>query len=144
MDNGTQKAVQMQRMGILLCEQNFLDVWIRNKSVRAEIGHILRAHTHTHVAKLVVEMYMPGEVKYPKQMVNRYPVADSGHEEEMDATKSSIVYTPQSCWWSTNMKSPMIPPNDPWGLGGYAMQCWGLGGYTPTMLLTKWSIQCVL
>ena len=41
-------------MGILLCEQNFLDVWIRNKSVRAEIGHILR--THTHAAKLVVEI----------------------------------------------------------------------------------------
>ena len=41
-------------MGILLCEQNFLDVWIRNKSVRAEIGQILR--THTHAAKLVVEI----------------------------------------------------------------------------------------
>ena len=41
-------------MGILLCEQHFLDVWIRNKSVRAEIGHILRTHTHTHAAKLVV------------------------------------------------------------------------------------------
>ena len=41
-------------MGILLCEQHFLDVWIRNKSVRAEIGHILR--THTHAAKLVVEI----------------------------------------------------------------------------------------
>ena len=41
-------------MGILLCEQNFRDVWIRNKSVRAEIGHILR--THTHAAKLVVEI----------------------------------------------------------------------------------------
>ena len=46
-DNGTQKAVQRQRMGILLCEQNFRDVglWIRNKSVRAEIGQILRTHT---------------------------------------------------------------------------------------------------
>ena len=42
-------------MGILLCEQNFRDVWRRNKSVRAEIGHILR--THTHAAKLVVEIY---------------------------------------------------------------------------------------
>ena len=48
-DNGTQKAVQRQRMGILLCEQNFLDVWIRNKSVRADIGHILRTHTHTRL-----------------------------------------------------------------------------------------------
>ena len=41
-------------MGILLCEQNFRDVWRRNKSVRAEIGQIL--HTRTHAAKLVVEM----------------------------------------------------------------------------------------
>ena len=41
-------------MGILLCEHNFRDVWIRNKSVRAEIGQILR--THTHAAKLVVEI----------------------------------------------------------------------------------------
>ena len=48
-DNGTQKAVQRQRMGILLCEQHFRDVWIRNKSVRAEIGHILRTHTHTRL-----------------------------------------------------------------------------------------------
>ena len=41
-------------MGILLCEQNFRDVWRRNKSVRAEICQILR--THTHAAKLVVEI----------------------------------------------------------------------------------------
>ena len=56
--NGTQKAVQRQRMGILLCEQNVRDVWIRNKSVRAEIGQILHTdthpHTHTTAAKLVV------------------------------------------------------------------------------------------
>ena len=56
MDNGTQKAVQRQRMGILLWEQNFRDVWRRNKSVRAEIGKILRAHTHTHAAKFVVRI----------------------------------------------------------------------------------------
>ena len=31
-DNGTQKAVQRQRMGILLCEQNVRDVWIRNEN----------------------------------------------------------------------------------------------------------------
>ena len=43
-------------MGILLCEQNFRDVWIRNKSVRAEIGQILRTHTHTTAAKLVVRI----------------------------------------------------------------------------------------
>ena len=47
-DNETQKAVQRQRMGILLCEQNFRDVWIRNKSVRAEIGQILHTDTHPH------------------------------------------------------------------------------------------------
>ena len=55
-DNGTQKAVQRQRMRILLCEQNFRDVWRRNKSVRGEIGKILRTHKHTHAAKLVVRM----------------------------------------------------------------------------------------
>ena len=43
-------------MGILLCEHNFRDVWIRNKSVRAEIGQILRTHTHTTAAKLVVRL----------------------------------------------------------------------------------------
>ena len=37
---------------MLLCEQNFRDVWSRNESVRAEIGQIL--HTHTRAAKLVV------------------------------------------------------------------------------------------
>ena len=35
-------------MGILLCEQNFRDVWRRNKSVRGEIGKILHTHKHTH------------------------------------------------------------------------------------------------
>ena len=45
-------------MGILLCEQNFRDVWRRNKSVSAEIGKMLRGHTHTHThaAQLVVRM----------------------------------------------------------------------------------------
>ena len=46
-DNGTQKAVQRQRMGSLLCEQNYRDVWNRNESVRAEIGQILHTDTHT-------------------------------------------------------------------------------------------------
>ena len=59
-DNGTQKAVQRQRMGILLCEQNFRNVWIQNESVRAEIGQILHTdthpHTHTTAAKLVVRI----------------------------------------------------------------------------------------
>ena len=41
-------------MEILLCEQNFRNVWIRNESVRAEIGQILR--THTRAAQLVVRI----------------------------------------------------------------------------------------
>ena len=45
-------------MGILLCEQNFRDVWRRNKSVRGEIGKILRTHKHTHAAKLVVRFVL--------------------------------------------------------------------------------------
>ena len=39
------KAVQRQRMGILLCEQNVRDVWRRNETVRVEICQIL--HTDT-------------------------------------------------------------------------------------------------
>ena len=42
-------------MGILLCEQNFWDVWNRNESVRPEIGQILHTDTHT-AAKLVVRI----------------------------------------------------------------------------------------
>ena len=41
-------------MGKLLCEKNLRDVWCRNESVPAEIGQIV--HTHTHTAKLVVEI----------------------------------------------------------------------------------------
>ena len=41
-------------MGILLCEQNFREVWRRNENVRAEIGQIL----HTHAAQLVVRKSM--------------------------------------------------------------------------------------
>ena len=40
-------------MGILLCEQNFRDVWRRNKSVRAEIGKILRTHTRGSISSTV-------------------------------------------------------------------------------------------
>ena len=47
-------------MGILLCEQIFRNVWIRNESMRAEIGQILHTdthpHTHTTAAKLVVRV----------------------------------------------------------------------------------------
>ena len=34
--------------GILLCEHNFRNVWIRNESVRAEIGQMLHTDTHPH------------------------------------------------------------------------------------------------
>ena len=53
-DNGTQKAVQRQRMGILLCEQNFRDVWSRNESVGQTLVKFCTLHTLTHAAKLVV------------------------------------------------------------------------------------------
>ena len=43
-------------MGILLCQHNFRDVWIRNKIVRQKLVTFC-AHTHTHAAKLVVEMW---------------------------------------------------------------------------------------
>ena len=45
-------------MGILLCEQNFRNVWIRNESVRAQICQILHTDTHTTAAKLVVRIIM--------------------------------------------------------------------------------------
>ena len=37
-------------MGIWLCEQNFRNFWIRNESVRAEIGQILRTHTRGSIS----------------------------------------------------------------------------------------------
>ena len=40
-------------MGILLCEQNFRDVWRRNKSVGQKFVKIC---AHTHAAKLVVRV----------------------------------------------------------------------------------------
>ena len=44
-------------MGILLCEQNFRDVWRRNKSVGQKFEKICaHTHKHTHAAKLVVRM----------------------------------------------------------------------------------------
>ena len=44
-------------MGILLCEQNFRDVWRRNKSVGQEfVKFCAHTHKHTHAAKLVVRM----------------------------------------------------------------------------------------
>ena len=52
-DNGTQKAVQRQRMGMLLCEQNFRDVWSRNESVGEKL---VKFCTLTHAAKLVVSL----------------------------------------------------------------------------------------
>ena len=44
-------------MGILLCEQNFRDVWRRNKSVGQKfVKFCAHTHKHTHAAKLVVRI----------------------------------------------------------------------------------------
>ena len=44
-------------MGILLCEQNFRDVWRRNKSVGQKfVQFCAHTHKHTHAAKLVVRI----------------------------------------------------------------------------------------
>ena len=53
-------------MGILLCEQNFWDVWSRNERVRAEIGQILHTDTYTHTtaAKLVVRIRVLGKKSF--------------------------------------------------------------------------------
>ena len=72
-DNGTQKAVQRQRMGILLCEQNFRDVWRRNKSVRAEICKILRTHTHTR-GKISSKDYREANYMYRQHDVILLPM----------------------------------------------------------------------
>ena len=65
-DNGTQKAVQRQRMGILLCEHNFRDVWRRNKSVGQKlVTFCAHTHTHTRAAKLVVRMKKCGARTLP-------------------------------------------------------------------------------
>ena len=37
-------------MGILLCEQNFREVWRRNENVKAEIGQILHTHTRGSIS----------------------------------------------------------------------------------------------
>ena len=72
-DNGTQKAVQRQRMGILVCEQHFRGVWRRNKSVRAEIGKILRTHTRGSISSK--------DDTIAKTMNPRRPIETHSHEE---------------------------------------------------------------
>ena len=48
-------------MGILLCEQNFRDVWRRNKSVGQKfVKFCAHTHKHTHAAKLVVRIGRAG------------------------------------------------------------------------------------
>ena len=56
-DNGTQKAVQRQRMRILLCEQFFFGTF--GFEMRACGQKLVKfcAHTHTHAAKLVARIY---------------------------------------------------------------------------------------
>ena len=39
-------------MGILLCEQNFREVWRRNENVRAEFGQILHTHTRGSISSI--------------------------------------------------------------------------------------------
>ena len=41
-------------MGKLLCEKKLRDVWCRNESVRAEIGHILQTHAATSTKRVEV------------------------------------------------------------------------------------------
>ena len=57
-------------MGILLCEEFFWNVWIRNKSVRAEIGQILHTdtHPHTHTTAAKLEELQKCE-KYPRKCI---------------------------------------------------------------------------
>ena len=54
-DNGTQKAVQRQRMGILLCELNFREIWRRNENIRAELGQILHTRTRGSISSKDVD-----------------------------------------------------------------------------------------
>ena len=51
-------------MGILLCEQNFRDVWRRNKSVLPEIGQILRTHTLGSISSRDVNTLWFGTVSF--------------------------------------------------------------------------------
>ena len=46
-------------MGILLCEQNFRDVWSRNESVRAEIGQMLHTDTRGYISSKGVNDCLP-------------------------------------------------------------------------------------
>ena len=50
-DNGTQKGVQRQRMGILLCEQNFRDFGAEMSACGQKFVKFCTL-THTHAAKL--------------------------------------------------------------------------------------------
>ena len=75
-------------MGMLLCEQNFRDVWIRNESVRAEIGQILHTDTHTdthtHAAKLVVEMVFYNWWHHLVTNVTKCPFIDTDTSNESE------------------------------------------------------------
>ena len=56
-DNGTQKAVQMQRMGILLCEQNLI-FWTLGVEMRVFGQKLVKFCTLTHAAQLVVRIQL--------------------------------------------------------------------------------------
>ena len=78
-------------MGILLCEQNFRDVWRRNKSVRGEIGKILRTHKHTHAAKLVVRICMILMIKFIYDQIFYFIIKKNIKMHTLDF-KSILIY----------------------------------------------------
>ena len=81
-------------MGKLLCEKKLRDVWCRNESVRAEIGPILQTHTHTHAAKLVVEItYSLSHTCNFFQMFMQINGSKSGHLQK-GALCPMLLYQP--------------------------------------------------
>ena len=71
-------------MGKLLCEKNLRDVWCRNESVRAEIGHILQTHRQTHASKLVVEMLIACEVCLRHHLIRWTFLVLASPQDEVD------------------------------------------------------------
>ena len=65
-----------KRMGILLCEQNFREVWRRNENIRAEIGQILRTHTRGSISS------KDGALKKTHFILNKGSL--NGSETELD------------------------------------------------------------
>ena len=67
-------------MGILLCEQNFRDVWRRNKSVGQKfVKCCAHTHKHTHAAKLVVRITMRVPVQRAALCIQNFPSQYRNH-----------------------------------------------------------------